>query len=115
MIHIPGLTFPVEEFLLEDVVELTRWNMAAPAPHTYRGNRHHLRIILFKHVGVCPPGIDLGIRTVALHGKKAFGRDATRDLRRRRRRRSTRSAGHVTSAHCKAGELVREADRAAGR
>lgn len=24
MIHIPGLTFPVEEFLLEDVVELTR-------------------------------------------------------------------------------------------
>uniref|UniRef100_A0A8C2WL75 RNA helicase n=1 Tax=Cyclopterus lumpus TaxID=8103 RepID=A0A8C2WL75_CYCLU len=25
MIHIPGLTFPVEEFLLEDVVELTRY------------------------------------------------------------------------------------------
>lgn len=24
MIHIPGLTFPVEEFLLEDVLELTR-------------------------------------------------------------------------------------------
>ncbi|XP_077396874.1 ATP-dependent DNA/RNA helicase DHX36 isoform X2 [Festucalex cinctus] len=25
MIHIPGLTFPVEEFLLEDVVEMTRY------------------------------------------------------------------------------------------
>ncbi|KAK2912420.1 ATP-dependent DNA/RNA helicase DHX36 [Channa argus] len=25
MIHIPGLTFPVEEFLLEDVIELTRY------------------------------------------------------------------------------------------
>lgn len=24
MIHIPGLTFPVEEFLLEDVLEMTR-------------------------------------------------------------------------------------------
>uniref|UniRef100_A0A3B4XFU2 Helicase ATP-binding domain-containing protein n=1 Tax=Seriola lalandi dorsalis TaxID=1841481 RepID=A0A3B4XFU2_SERLL len=24
MIHIPGLTFPVEEFLLEDIVEMTR-------------------------------------------------------------------------------------------
>ncbi|XP_075892371.1 ATP-dependent DNA/RNA helicase DHX36 [Nelusetta ayraudi] len=26
MIHIPGLTFPVEEFLVEDVVELTRYH-----------------------------------------------------------------------------------------
>ncbi|XP_068613399.1 ATP-dependent DNA/RNA helicase DHX36-like [Brachionichthys hirsutus] len=25
MVHIPGLTFPVEEFLLEDIVELTRY------------------------------------------------------------------------------------------
>uniref|UniRef100_A0A3B4FA51 Helicase ATP-binding domain-containing protein n=1 Tax=Pundamilia nyererei TaxID=303518 RepID=A0A3B4FA51_9CICH len=24
MIHIPGLTFPVEEFLLEDIIEMTR-------------------------------------------------------------------------------------------
>lgn len=72
-------------------------------------------MILFTPVGVCPPGTDLVIRTVAPHGKKAFGRGATRDPRRRRRRRSTRSAGRVTSAHCKAGELVMEADRAAGR
>lgn len=26
MIHIPGLTFPVEEFLLEDIIELTRYS-----------------------------------------------------------------------------------------
>uniref|UniRef100_A0A4W6C2F7 ATP-dependent DNA/RNA helicase DHX36 n=1 Tax=Lates calcarifer TaxID=8187 RepID=A0A4W6C2F7_LATCA len=26
MIHIPGLTFPVEEFLLEDIVEMTRYH-----------------------------------------------------------------------------------------
>ncbi|XP_040032823.2 ATP-dependent DNA/RNA helicase DHX36 [Gasterosteus aculeatus] len=26
MIHIPGLTFPVEEFLLEDIVEMTRYS-----------------------------------------------------------------------------------------
>ncbi|KAF7653747.1 hypothetical protein LDENG_00078630 [Lucifuga dentata] len=26
MIHIPGLTFPVEEFLLEDVIEMTRYH-----------------------------------------------------------------------------------------
>ncbi|XP_005755959.1 ATP-dependent RNA helicase DHX36-like, partial [Pundamilia nyererei] len=25
MIHIPGLTFPVEEFLLEDIIEMTRY------------------------------------------------------------------------------------------
>lgn len=25
MIHIPGFTFPVEEFLLEDVVQMIRW------------------------------------------------------------------------------------------
>ncbi|XP_057695441.1 ATP-dependent DNA/RNA helicase DHX36 isoform X2 [Corythoichthys intestinalis] len=30
MIHIPGLTFPVEEFLLEDVVEMTRYRPKNP-------------------------------------------------------------------------------------
>lgn len=29
IIHIPGLTFPVEEFLLEDIVEMTRYNGTA--------------------------------------------------------------------------------------
>ncbi|XP_038548220.1 ATP-dependent DNA/RNA helicase DHX36 [Micropterus salmoides] len=30
MIHIPGLTFPVEEFLLEDIVEMTRYRPQNP-------------------------------------------------------------------------------------
>lgn len=34
VIHIPGLTFPVEEFLLEDIVEMTRYSNTAPQ-HTH--------------------------------------------------------------------------------
>uniref|UniRef100_A0A3Q3LYH6 ATP-dependent DNA/RNA helicase DHX36 n=1 Tax=Mastacembelus armatus TaxID=205130 RepID=A0A3Q3LYH6_9TELE len=30
MIHIPGLTFPVEEFLLEDIIEITRYRPQDP-------------------------------------------------------------------------------------
>lgn len=30
MIHIPGFTFPVEEFLLEDIVQMTRLSEAPP-------------------------------------------------------------------------------------
>lgn len=68
--------------------------------HTHTDDRPSpIRFKLFVHLG-----IDLGIRTVALHGKRAFGRDATPDLRRRRRRPSTRRAGRVTCARCKAGE-----------
>lgn len=55
------------------------------------------------------PGFVPRIRTVAPPGKEAFGRDATPDLRRRRKRLNTRRAGLVMHAHFRAGELERTA------
>lgn len=80
--------------------------------HKYKntnGTTKPLSILLrsCKLVGVCLPGIVHRIRTVAPHGREAFGRDATPDLRRRRKRLNTRRAGLSMHARCRAGELVR--------
>lgn len=63
--------------------------------------------VLCKLFGLCLPGIDPRIRTVAPHGRETFGMDAMPDLRRRRKRLNTRRAGLVMLARCRAGELVR--------
>lgn len=55
-------------------------------------------------VCVCLPGIVLRIRTVAPHGREAFGRDTAPDLRRSRKRLNTRRAGLVMHTHCRAGK-----------
>lgn len=63
--------------------------------------------VLCKSVGVFLTGIVPRIRTVVRPGKEAFGRDATPDLRRRRKRLNTKRAGLVMHAHYRAGELER--------
>lgn len=63
--------------------------------------------VSYKLVDVCLPGIVPRIRTVGPRGKEAFCKGATPDLRRRRKRLNTRTAGLVMHAHCRAGELVK--------
>lgn len=94
MIHIPGFTFPVEEFLLEDVVQMTRWaeiqQKIAAFKHKFSTN--------INRKGCVHLGIVLRRRTKGPGGKKAFGRGKISGLRRRRKRRNTWKAGLVMHA-----------------
>lgn len=94
MIHIPGFTFPVEEFLLEDVIQITRWaevllKMAAFNPSFSTNINRKGRLLL---------GIVLRRRTDGPGGKKASGRGVISGPRRRRKRRNTLKAGLVLHA-----------------
>lgn len=94
MIHIPGFTFPVEEFLLEDVVQMIRCGEILQKmtlfQHSFSININRRACVLL--------GIVHRIRTDGLSGKKAFGKARIPGLRRRRKRRSTRKAGLVMHA-----------------
>lgn len=57
MIHIPGLTFPVQEFLLEDILEMTRLEQTRGMSTTHSTQRqinmlHHifLKSVLYKQI-----------------------------------------------------------------
>lgn len=99
MIHIPGFTFPVEEFLLEDVIQMIRWaevqQQMAAFKRDFSTNINRRGCVLL--------GIVRRRRTKGPGGKRAFGRGEISGLRRRRKRRNTWKAGLVMHAPSKTG------------
>lgn len=104
MIHIPGFTFPVEEFLLEDVVQMTRWAKMLEETNGTLNCKHSFYTGINRMFGL-RLGIFLRRRRDGPCGKKAFGRGVISGLRRRRKRQNTWKAGPVMHAPWKTGSV----------